>query len=64
MTSTATAGEGILQLALRTGLIAIAALFTSSAAPQPPTDPIADLIEAKKPELPPAPQFTGAFAAM
>lgn len=63
MTSTATAGEGILQLALRTGLIAIAALFTSSAAPQPPTDPIADLIEAKKPELPPAPQFTGAFAA-
>ncbi len=47
---------------LRTGLIAAAALIaTASAGPQPPNDPIADLIDTR--EQPPAtPRPSGAFA--
>lgn len=47
---------------LRYGLIAAAAFCVSSAAPQPPQDPIADLIDARE-QPPAAPKPTGAFAA-
>ena len=47
---------------LRSGVIAVATLFAaSSAVPQPPNDPIADLIETREP--PPSAKPTGAFAA-
>jgi len=51
-----------LQLALRSALIAAAALVTGNATPQPPADPIANLIDVKE-QTPARRKFEGPFAA-